>query len=128
MNRKAVYAGSFDPATNGHLNIIERAAKMYDSLTVSVVVNPNKNCLFTVDERLEILEEVTKHLPNVTVDKFSGLLADYVNENGFDAVIRGLRVIMDFENELQMAQMNSRLFTGDTEIVFHASNLSQFGR
>ena len=118
MNRKAVYAGSFDPATNGHLNIIERAAKMYDSLTVSVVVNPNKNCLFTVDERLEILEEVTKYLPNVTVDKFSGLLADYVNENGFDAVIRGLRVIMDFENELQMAQMNSRLYTGGTETVF----------
>ena len=118
MERKALYAGSFDPVTNGHLNIIERAAKMYDSLTVAIVINPNKTGFFTVEERVEIAREVTKHIPNVRVDTFSGLLADYVNENGFIASVRGLRATTDFENELQMAQMNAKLFTGATETVF----------
>ena len=118
MERKALYAGSFDPITNGHLNIIERASKMFDSFTVAIVVNPNKKGFFTIDERLEIVQEVTEHLPNVSVDKFNGLLADYVNSNGFAAVVRGLRATTDFENELQMAQMNARLFSGDTETVF----------
>ncbi|MBE6019994.1 MAG: pantetheine-phosphate adenylyltransferase [Clostridiales bacterium] len=118
MERKALYAGSFDPVTNGHLNIIERAAKMYDSLTVAIVINPNKTGFFTVEERAEIAREVTKHIPNVRVDTFSGLLADYVNENGFIASVRGLRATTDFENELQMAQMNAKLFTGATETVF----------
>ena len=118
MERKALYAGSFDPVTSGHLNIIERAARMYDSLTVAIVVNPQKSCLFTVDERADIIREVTGHLTNVRVDTFSGLLADYVNENGFTALVKGLRDTADFENELQMAQMNARLFTGDTETVF----------
>ena len=118
MERKAVYAGSFDPVTNGHLNIIERAAKMYDELTVAIVVNPRKSGFFTVEERAEIMREVTSHIPNVKVDKFSGLLADYVNEKGFVAYVRGLRATTDFENELQMAQMNAHLFTGETETVF----------
>ena len=118
MERKAVYAGSFDPVTNGHLNIIERAAKMYDELTVAIVVNPRKSGFFTVDERVEIMREVTSHISNVKVDRFSGLLADYVNENGFVAYVRGLRATTDFENELQMAQMNARLFTEDTETIF----------
>ena len=118
MERKALYAGSFDPVTNGHLNIIERAAKMYDSLTVAIAVNPHKTGFFTFDERVEIVREVTKHIPNVKVDTFSGLLADYVNENGFIAYVRGLRATTDFENELQMAQMNARLFTGETETIF----------
>lgn len=118
MERKALYAGSFDPLTNGHLNIIERASKMFDSLCVAIVVNPNKTGLFSVDERMEIVRETTKHIPNVSVDKFSGLLADYVNANGFSAVVRGLRATTDFENELQMAQMNALLFDGDTETVF----------
>ena len=118
MERKALYAGSFDPITNGHLNIIERAAKIYDSLTVAVVVNPNKSGLFSIDERVQILKEVTKHIPNIKIDRFSGLLADYVNENGFDAYVRGLRSVSDFENEFQMAQMNALLFNGGTEIVF----------
>ena len=117
MERKALYAGSFDPVTNGHLNIIERAAKLFDSLTVAIAVNPNKKGLFSVDERVEIVREVTKHIPNVTVDKFSGLAADYVNANGFTAYIRGLRAVNDFENELQMAQMNDLLFTGGTQTV-----------
>lgn len=118
MDRKALYAGSFDPITNGHLNIIERAAGIYDSLTVAIVVNPNKKGFFSIDERLEIVRKVTGHIPNVNVDTFSGLLADYVNENGFVAVVRGLRATTDFENELQMAQMNARLFNGDTETIF----------
>ena len=118
MERKALYAGSFDPVTNGHLNIIERAAKMYDSLTVAIAINPNKTGFFTVEERVEITREVTKHIPNVEVVTFKGLLADHVNANSYTAYVRGLRVTMDFENELQMAQMNAHLFTGDTETVF----------
>ena len=118
MERKALYAGSFDPVTNGHLNMIERAAGMYDSLTVAVAVNPHKAGLFTFDERVEIIKKVTSHIPNVTVDRFGGLLADYVNEHGFAAYVRGLRATTDFENELQMAQMNALLFTGNTETVF----------
>lgn len=118
MERNALYAGSFDPVTNGHLNIIERAAGLYDSLTVAIAVNPSKTGLFTIDERVEIAKAVTAHIPNVRVDTFTGLLADYVNENGFTAYVRGLRATTDFENELQMAQMNARLFTGNTETVF----------
>ena len=118
MKRTALYAGSFDPVTNGHLNIIERAAKMYDSLTVAIAINPQKTGLFTIEERLEIAREVTKHIPNVKVDAFTGLIADYVNEEGFTAYVRGLRGAADFDTELQMAQMNARLFTGGTETVF----------
>lgn len=118
MERKALYAGSFDPITNGHLNIIERAAAMFDSLTVAIVVNPQKTGFFTIDERAETAREITKHIPNVRIDTFSGLLADYVNENGFAAVVRGLRDTADFLNEFQMAQMNSLLYTKGTETVF----------
>ena len=117
MERKALYAGSFDPVTNGHLNIIERASKLYDSLTVAIVANPQKKGLFSIDERVEIMTEVTAHLPNVKVDSFCGLLADYVNEKGFSAYVRGLRSSADFQNELQMAQMNALLFE-NTETVF----------
>ena len=118
MERKALYAGSFDPVTNGHLNIIERAAGLFDSLTVVIAVNANKKYLFDIDERLEMMRKVTEHISNVKVDTFSGLMADYVNGNGFEAYVRGLRATTDFENELQMAQMNARLFHGDTETVF----------
>ncbi len=117
MERKALYAGSFDPVTNGHLNIIERASKMFDSLTVAIAVNPQKTGFFTVEERAELVREVTRHLPNVKVDTFTGLTADYVNRNGFTAYVRGLRDSTDFVNERQMAQMNARLFTGGTETV-----------
>ena len=118
MSRRALYAGSFDPVTYGHLNIIERAAGLFDEITVAVVVNPNKRGFFTVDERMEILCKVAGYIPNVSIDKFEGLLADYVNSNGFSAVVRGLRAADDFEYELRMAQMNARLFRGDTETVF----------
>ena len=122
MERKALFAGSFDPVTNGHINIIERAAAMYDSLTVAVVVNPQKTGFFTVDERVDIIKEVTKNIPNVRVDQFSGLLADYVNRNAFTAVVRGLRDSADFLNEFQMAQMNALLYTEGTETVFLMSD------
>lgn len=117
MDRKALYAGSFDPLTNGHLNIIERASALFDSLTIAVVVNPNKKSLFSVEERVEIAKEATSHLKNVRIDQFSGLLADYVNDEGFNVVVRGLRATNDFDNELQMAQMNALLFKNGAETV-----------
>lgn len=118
MSNKALYTGSFDPMTNGHLDIITRSAKMFDELVVGVVVNPNKHPLFTEQERVNMIKEVTSDLDNVSVESFEGLLADYVNSNGFDAVVRGLRATTDFEYEIQMAQMNERLFNKGTESVF----------
>lgn len=118
MKTKALYTGSFDPLTNGHLNIIERASKLYDELTIGIIVNPSKNCAFSLEERKNMISEALKHLNNVRVDFFSGLLADYVNSNGFNVVVRGLRAAMDFEYEIQMAQMNARLFDETVETVF----------
>ena len=118
MKRTALYAGSFDPITNGHINIIERAAGIFDEVTVAVGVNPSKSGMFTVDERMDMIRQVTRHIPNVRVDSFGGLLADYVNANGFDAVVRGLRGYADLDSEMQMANMNARLYTGGTETVF----------
>ena len=115
---KALYTGSFDPMTNGHMDIITRSSKMFDELVVGVIVNPGKSPLFSREERVEMIERVTKHLGNVTVDSFQGLLADYVNKNGFDAVVRGLRATTDFEYEIQMAQMNARLFNRGIESLF----------
>ncbi len=115
---KALYSGSFDPMTNGHLNIIERASKMFDQLTVAVIHNPNKKPIFSVHERVDMIKTVTSHIDNVTVDSFSGLIAKYVRDNEFDAVVRGLRATSDFEYEIQMAQMNARLFPKETESVF----------
>lgn len=116
--RKALYSGSFDPVTNGHLDIIKRGAKMFDHLVVGVINNPQKNPLFSAEERKEMLEELFKDIPNISVECFSGLLADYVNKNQFSAVIRGLRAITDFEYEISMAQMNACLFGKGIESVF----------
>ena len=118
MAKRALYTGSFDPMTNGHLDIIARSAKMFDELTVGVIVNPNKTPLFTKEERVAMIKEVTKEFGNIKVECFQGLLADYVNENDFDAVVRGLRATTDFEYEIQMAQMNARLFKPGIESVF----------
>lgn len=118
MITKALYPGSFDPLTMGHLNIIRRAAKLYDELTIGVVSNPSKASMFTLEEREEMLRDALKDLSNVKVDHFSGLLADYVNRMGFDVVVRGLRATTDFEYEIQMAQMNARLFNESVETVF----------
>lgn len=118
MQTKALYTGSFDPLTNGHLNIIERAAKLYDELTIGIIVNPSKKSMFSLEARKKMIKETLQHLDNVRVDCFSGLLADYVNDNGFNVVVRGLRATMDFEYEIQMAQMNARLFNEQVETVF----------
>ena len=118
MTKKALYTGSFDPMTNGHLDIITRSSKMFDELVVRVIVNPNKNPLFTREERVAMIKEVTAQLDNVRVDSFEGLLADYVNKNQFDAVVRGLRATSDFEYEIQMAQMNACLFDKGIESIF----------
>jgi len=113
----AIYPGSFDPITNGHLDIIKRASKMCDKLIVSVIYNPNKNPLFTLEERKKLVEESIKEYSNVSVDCFSGLLIEYAKENQATAIIKGLRAISDFEYELQMALMNQKLCPG-IETVF----------
>lgn len=118
MKTKALYAGSFDPITRGHLNIISRASKMYDEFVVAVVTNPNKKSLLPLDERMELISELTSDIGNVQVDTFEGLLADYVNANGFNAVVRGLRNSADFDYEITMAQTNADLFTEGTETIF----------
>ena len=118
MKTKALYTGSFDPLTNGHFNIIERSAKLYDELTIGIIVNPSKKSMFSLDERVDMIRDAVKSFENVKVDCFSGLLADYVNENGFNVVVRGLRATMDFEYEIQMAHMNARLFNDTVETVF----------
>ena len=121
--KRAVYPGSFDPMTYGHLDIIQRAAETFDELTVSVLNNNAKNPLFSVEERVKILEEATRDLPNVKVDSFSGLLINYAAENNFHISVRGLRAITDFEYELQIAQTNSKLSKGKLDTVFLTARL-----
>ena len=110
----AVCPGSFDPVTNGHLDIVATASGLFDEVTVAVLVNPSKKGLFSVDERLAMLAEVTAEFPNVRLDSFEGLLVDFCRDRGIRAVVRGLRAVMDFDYELQMAQMNQRLSGIDT--------------
>jgi pantetheine-phosphate adenylyltransferase len=105
----AVYPGSFDPVTNGHLDIIQRAAKHFDHVIVAVLNNTNKKPLFSVEERKQLLMEVTRHLPNVEVDSFRDLLVTYMTKKNASIIIRGLRAVSDFEYELQLASMNSKL-------------------
>jgi pantetheine-phosphate adenylyltransferase len=109
MPTLAVYPGSFDPLTNGHVDIIERGARIFDEIVVAIAVNAEKAPLFGMDERLEIAREVFRKLPNVKVDTFDGLLVDYVVAKGGQAVIRGLRAVSDFEFEFQLALMNRKL-------------------
>ena len=120
--KKAIYPGSFDPVTLGHLDVIERSAKMVDHLIVGVLNNNTKSPLFSVDERVNMLNEVTSHLPNVEVVSFRGLLVDFMEKNGIDVTIRGLRAITDFEYELQMAQTN-RVLAPDVDTVFMTTSL-----
>jgi pantetheine-phosphate adenylyltransferase len=107
--RTVVYPGSFDPPTNGHLDIIRRAAKLFDSVIVAIANNEEKKPLFTLKERVYLVEQSIHELPNVRVDSFEGLLVDYVEKSGGQAVLRGLRAISDFEFEFQLALMNRKL-------------------
>jgi pantetheine-phosphate adenylyltransferase len=109
MGLTALCPGTFDPVTNGHLDIIERAARRFDALVVGVLDNPSKQPLFSAEERVGLLKEATAELSNVTVEAFSGLLVEYANRRGADVVVKGLRAVTDFEFEIQMAQMNHRL-------------------
>ena len=115
--RMAVYPGSFDPLTNGHVDIILRGARIFDRIVVAILENVEKTPLFKLEERIEIAREVFKKHPNVEVDEFGGLLVDYVEQRGADVIVRGLRAISDFEYELQMALMNHRL-NSEVETVF----------
>lgn len=122
-NKKIIglYPGSFDPVTNGHLDISERAFKICDVLYVAVVANPTKNSLFSVEERVELLKKTTKHLPNVVISSFNGLLVDYAREIKANIIFRGLRAVSDFEYEFQMALINRSLHK-DIEVVFLVPN------
>ena len=115
--RRAVCPGSFDPVTNGHVDVVGRAAALFDEVVVAVLVNKSKKSMFTVDERMAMLKEVTADYPNVRVGSFHGLLVDYCKENGIRAIVKGLRAVSDFDYELQMAQMNQRLSGVDTLFI-----------
>lgn len=121
MAKIAVYPGSFDPITNGHIDVIKRASKVFDHLIVAVLVNDSKKSMFTLDERLDILKHSIDNLDNISFDSFSGLLVDYCKEKQLSAIVRGLRAISDFEFELQMAQMNRQLYD-ETETVFFTTS------
>ena len=144
-SNKAIYPGTFDPITNGHADLIERAANMFSHVIVAIASNPSKQPLFTLDERVKMITEVTAHLPNVTVKGFTGLLADYAKHEDSRILIRGLRAVSDFEYEFQLANMNRRLnpelesvfltpseensFISSTlvkEVALHEGNVSEF--
>ncbi|MFC4948988.1 pantetheine-phosphate adenylyltransferase [Pseudonocardia sp. GCM10023141] len=112
--RRAVCPGSFDPPTNGHLDIVGRASALFDEVVVAVLVNKNKKSLFSVDERIAMLTEIVEPYPNVTIGSFHGLLVDYCRANDIRAIVKGLRAVTDFDYELQMAQMNQQLSGVDT--------------
>ena len=117
---RVVCPGSFDPVTNGHLDIISRAARLYDEVVVAVLINITKKSLFTVEERIEMLREVTAQYGNIRVDSFHWLLVDFCETNGISAVVKGLRAVSDFDYELQMAQMNYSM--AKVETMFMTTN------
>ncbi|WP_409294480.1 pantetheine-phosphate adenylyltransferase [Peribacillus sp. SCS-26] len=121
MGRIAVCPGSFDPITNGHLDIIQRAAKVFEEVYIVVLNNSSKQPLFTVDERQELIRQATVHIPNVKVSSFQGLLVDYAKSINADAIIRGLRAVSDFEYEMQITSMN-RLLNEQIETFFIMTN------
>lgn len=121
--KKAVYPGSFDPMTLGHLDVIKRAASMFDELVVTVLNNKEKSPLFSVEERVNILKTATKDLPNVRIDSFSGLLINYAASHDIHVSVRGLRAVTDFEYELQLAQTNRQLSHEQLDTVFLTTSL-----
>lgn len=117
----AVYPGSFDPVTLGHLDIAERAAKMFDKLIIAVMLNPHKNPLFTAEERTNLIREAVSHIPNIEVDHFPGLLVNYVQEKGAQVIVKGLRAVSDFESELSMASINWKMYPA-ADTIFIPTN------
>lgn len=115
--RLAVYPGSFDPVTNGHIDILEKTSKLFDSIIIAVVHNVGKNALFSLNERVNLIQESTSHIPNVEVESFSGLLVDYVKHKEACAIIRGLRTVADFEYEMHIAQINRKMLP-EVETIF----------
>ena len=120
--KKAIYPGSFDPVTNGHVDMIERASKIVDELVVGVLNNSAKNSLFSLDERVSMLKEITKDMPNVTVASFDGLLVDFMEKIDATIIVRGLRAVTDFEYELQIAQTN-HVENPEVETIFLTTSL-----
>lgn len=118
--RKSVCPGSFDPITNGHLDIIERASKLFDEVVVAVLINKSKANLFTVEERIELIKDATAGCENVTVESSHGLLVNFCQARGIQSIVKGLRAVSDFDYELQMAQMNHRL--AGVETLFMSTN------
>lgn len=123
---KAIYPGSFDPVTNGHLEIIRRAADMFDKLVVLVSVNPNKKSSFTVEERMNFLRKVCYDIPNVEIDSFDGLIVDYFRKNNCSVIVKGLRAMSDFEYEFQMAHVNKHLCPKAETVFLCADNQSTY--
>ncbi|MBQ1923674.1 MAG: pantetheine-phosphate adenylyltransferase [Lachnospiraceae bacterium] len=121
--KNAVYPGSFDPVTYGHIDIIKRAARMFDQVTVAVLDNKAKTALFSVEERVRMLQKVTEDIPNVRVDSFNGLLVNYAARENLHVAIRGLRAVTDFEYELQIAQTNRLLSKGALDTIFLTTSL-----
>lgn len=119
--RTAIYPGSFDPVTIGHIDIIERGAKQFDRLILGVLINQSKTPLFSVEERVDLLQKVTGHIPNISVKAFSGLLVDFARQEQASAIVRGLRAVTDFEYEVQLAQANYELYDQADTIFFTAS-------
>ena len=120
--KKAVYSGTFDPVTYGHISVLKKAANIFDEIVVAVARDNYKNTLFTIDERVELLKKCTKDLPNVTVEGFEGLLVNYAAKIGAQAIIRGLRMVSDFDYEMQMASFNKALDQNIETVFFAASN------
>ncbi|ENJ1790999.1 pantetheine-phosphate adenylyltransferase [Vibrio parahaemolyticus] len=145
MNKKVIYPGTFDPITNGHLDLIERTAKMFDSVTIGVAASPSKNTVFSLDERVDLVHQCCQHLSNVNVVGFSGLLVDFAKEQQASILIRGLRTTMDFEYEFGLTSMYRKLLPGlesifltpseefaflsstiVREVAIHGGNVAQF--
>jgi pantetheine-phosphate adenylyltransferase len=124
--RIGVCPGSFDPVTNGHIDIIERASKMFDKIIVAVLNNSNKNSMFTIEERVELLKKTCSYIDNIEVDSFTGLLIDYTRIKKADAIIKGLRAVSDFEYEMQMASMNRKLEPNIETVFMMTSNKYSF--
>ncbi|EGR0313462.1 pantetheine-phosphate adenylyltransferase [Vibrio parahaemolyticus] len=145
MNKKVIYPGTFDPITNGHLDLIERTTKMFDSVTIGVAASPSKNTMFSLDERVDLVHQCCQHLSNVNVVGFSGLLVDFAKEQQASILIRGLRTTMDFEYEFGLTSMYRKLLPGlesifltpseefaflsstiVREVAIHGGNVAQF--